>query len=57
MELLKYTSIAELVAAAEKDGSLISEIVQRDQAEQMDAEPKALFRKMRDNYHVMQESI
>lgn len=57
MELLKYLSIAELTAAAEKDGSLISEIVLRDQAEQMDAEPKALFRKMRDNYHVMQESI
>lgn len=57
MEQLKYTSIAELVAVAHREGELISQIVLQDQAEQMDAEPKTLFRKMRDNYHVMLESI
>lgn len=57
MEPLKYTSIAEIVAAATQHDEPISQIILRDQAEQMDAEPKTLFKKMRDNYHVMQESI
>lgn len=57
MERLKYTSIAELVAVSEREGELISQIVVRDQAEQMDTDPTTLFKKMRDNYHVMQESI
>ena len=57
METLKYTSIAELVNTATERGEAISQIVLRDQAEQMDTEPKVLFNKMRDNYHVMQESI
>ena len=57
METLKYTSIADLVNTATERGEAISQIVLRDQAEQMDTEPKVLFNKMRDNYHVMQESI
>lgn len=57
MEPLKYTSIAEIVAAADAHGESISQIILRDQAEQMDVEPKNLLKKMRDNYHVMQESI
>lgn len=57
MEQLKYTSIAELVDIATRQNKLISQIVIQDQAEQMDSEPKNLFRKMRANYHVMQESI
>lgn len=57
MEALKYLSIAELVDQATARGERISQIVLRDQAEQMDTEPQVLFRKMRENYHVMQESI
>lgn len=57
MEALKYLSIAELVEQATAQGERISQIVLRDQAEQMDTEPQVLFRKMRENYHVMQESI
>ena len=57
MEALKYLSIAELVDKAAAQGARISQIVLRDQAEQMDTEPQVLFRKMRENYHVMQESI
>lgn len=57
MEALKYLSIAELVDQATAQGERISQIVLRDQAEQMDTEPQVLFRKMRKNYHVMQESI
>lgn len=57
MEALKYLSIAELVDQATTQGERISQIVLRDQAEQMDTEPQVLFRKMRENYHVMQESI
>ena len=57
MEALKYLSIAELVDQATAQGARISQIVLRDQAEQMDTEPQVLFRKMRENYHVMQESI
>ena len=57
METLKYTSIAELVNVATERGELISQIVLRDQAEQMDVEPKVLFQKMRSNYQVMRESI
>lgn len=57
MEALKYLSIAELVDQAAAQGERISQIVLRDQAEQMDTEPQVLFRKMRENYHVMQESI
>lgn len=57
MEALKYLSIAELVDQAASQGKRISQIVLRDQAEQMDTEPQVLFRKMRENYHVMQESI
>lgn len=57
MEALKYLSIAELVDQAIAQGERISQIVLRDQAEQMDTEPQVLFRKMRENYHVMQESI
>ena len=57
MEALKYLSIAELVDQATAQGERISQIVLRDQAEQMDTEPQVLFRKMRENYHVMQESM
>ena len=57
MEALKYLSIAELVDAATAHGESISQIVLRDQAEQMDEEPQVLFHKMREYYHVMQESI
>lgn len=57
MEALKYLSIAELVDQATAQGARISQIVLVDQAEQMDTEPQVLFRKMRENYHVMQESI
>ena len=57
MEALKYLSMAELVDQATAQGARISQIVLRDQAEQMDTEPQVLFRKMRENYHVMQESI
>lgn len=57
MEALKYLSIAELVDQATAQSERISQIVLVDQAEQMDTEPQVLFRKMRENYHVMQESI
>lgn len=57
MEALKYLSIAELVDQATAQGERISQIVLVDQAEQMDTDPQVLFRKMRENYHVMQESI
>lgn len=57
MEPLKYTSIAELVELATERDMNISELVLYDQAKQLDEDPDYLYENMRQNYHVMLESI
>ena len=54
--MLKYESVSELTAAAEKRGVRISGLVLEDQAEAMERSPLELFEKMEIDLHVMQES-
>lgn len=57
MDLLNYTSIAELVALATEKGQNISQIVLYDQAEQLATDHNIVFDKMALNYQIMKESI
>lgn len=57
MELLNYTSIAELVALATSKNQKISELVLQDQAAQLNMDHKLVFEKMNYNYQVMKDSI
>ena len=52
-----YSSVASIVAAAEKSGLPISAIVLRQQAEQMEQTEKSVYEHMRKNYQVMTECI
>lgn len=57
MELLNYTSIAELVALASSKEQKISELVLHDQAAQLNMDQNLVFEKMLYNYQVMKNSI
>ena len=57
MELLNYTSIAELVALASSKEQKISELVLHDQAAQLNMDQNLVFEKMLYNYQVMKASI
>lgn len=57
MELLNYTSIAELVALASSKEQKISELVLHDQAAQLNMDQNLVFEKMLYNYQVMKDSI
>ena len=52
-----YSSVASIVAAAEKSGLPISAIVLRQQAEQMEQTEESIYEHMRKNYQVMAECI
>ena len=55
--MLKYESIRELVEAAEKENVKISELVLRDQAEEMETTILEVYEKMEIDFHVMAESV
>lgn len=55
--MLKYESISELVAEAEKRNIKISELVLEDQAKSMEKEPLELYEKMEISFQVMKDSI
>ena len=55
--MFTYTSIAELVEAAEKSGKKISELVLADQAESMEQRPEELFDKMSTDLDVMADAV
>ena len=52
-----YSSVASIVAAAEKSGLPISAIVLRQQAEQMEQTEESVYEHMRKNYQDMTECI
>ena len=52
-----YSSVASIVAAAEKSGLPISAIVLRQQAEQMEQTEESVYEHMRRHYQVMTECI
>lgn len=55
--MLKYESVSELVAEAEKRNIKISELVLEDQAKSMEKEPLELYEKMEISFQVMRDSI
>ncbi|MBQ6645974.1 MAG: L-serine ammonia-lyase, iron-sulfur-dependent, subunit alpha, partial [Clostridia bacterium] len=55
--MLKYDSIHELVAEAEREGCKISELVLRDQAAAMDMPAMELYEKMQLDFIIMTESV
>ncbi|MBE5837693.1 MULTISPECIES: L-serine ammonia-lyase, iron-sulfur-dependent, subunit alpha [unclassified Butyrivibrio] len=55
--MLKYESVSELVAEAEKRNIKISELVLEDQAKSMEKEPLELYEKMEISFQVMKDSI
>ncbi len=55
--MLKYESIAELVAEAEKQGIRISEVVMQDQAEAMESTTLEIYEKMEIDFQVMVSSV
>ena len=55
--MLKYESVSELVAEAEKRNIRISELVLEDQAKSMEKEPLELYEKMEISFQVMKDSI
>ncbi len=55
--MLKYDSIEELIQAALDAGTLISEVILKDQAEALESTELELYEKMELNYEVMKESI
>lgn len=55
--MLEYKSVAELVSAAEKAGATISELVLRDQAEQLELPAEALLERMSERLDVMEASV
>lgn len=55
--MLKYESVSELVAEAEKRNIKISELVLEDQAKSMEKEPLELYEKMEISFQIMEDSI
>ena len=55
--MFTYTSIAELVEAAEKSGKKISELVLADQAESMEQSQEELFDRMSTDLDVMIDAV
>lgn len=55
--MLKYESVSELVAEAEKRNIKISELVLEDQAKSMEKESLELYEKMEISFQVMRDSI
>lgn len=55
--MLEYSSVQELIDAAEKAGCDISEIALRDQAEEMGQDEVMLLRQMDRSFSVMEEAI
>ncbi|WP_289049086.1 L-serine ammonia-lyase, iron-sulfur-dependent, subunit alpha [Acidaminococcus timonensis] len=55
--MFSYSSIAELVEAAEKSGRKISELVLADQAEALEQQPEELFDKMSTDLDVMSDAV
>lgn len=55
--MLKYESVSELVAEAEKRNIKISELVLEDQAKSMEKKPLELYEKMEISFEVMKDSI
>lgn len=55
--MFSYTSIAELVEAAEKSGRKISELVLADQAKALEQKPEELFAKMSTDLDVMSDAV
>lgn len=55
--MLNYTSISELIAAAEAAGQSISRLVLADQAQQMGLEESVLYQRMLDSLKVMDHSV
>lgn len=55
--MFTYTSIAELVSAAEQQKKRISDLVLADQAEALEQTPQELFSKMTEDLYVMQEAV
>ncbi len=54
---LKYDSIAGLIDAAKENGCKISELVLKQQAEEMEQPEDVLYAQMKSNYAVMAESV
>ncbi len=55
--MLEYKSVAELVSAAENAGVTISELVLRDQAEQLELPAEALLERMSERLDIMEASV
>ena len=55
--MLEYQSISALCAAAEEAGVSLSELVLRDQAEEMELPAEVLYQRMRENLQVMRQAI
>ena len=55
--MLKYENIADLVAAATKNGQKISQLVLADQAIQMEQTEEELYEKMAENFEVMCQAV
>ncbi len=55
--LLRYDAVEELVAAAERSGKNISDVVLRDQAEQLEKPEEELYGNMAVRFSVMKEAV
>ena len=55
--MLEYQSISALCTAAEEAGVSLSELVLRDQAEEMELPAEVLYQRMRENLQVMRQAI
>ena len=55
--MLKYESIAELTAEAERLGRRISEVVLADQAEALEMSEAEVYAKMAEDFRIMRESV
>jgi L-serine dehydratase len=55
--MLKYESIGELAAEAERQGVKISDLVLNDQAEALELSPLELYEKMEMDFHIMADSV
>ena len=55
--MLEYSSIEELVKAAEDRGCKISELVLSDEAKQMEESEETVYKRMADSFKVMREAV
>lgn len=55
--MLEYSSIEELVKAAEDKGCKISEVVLADEAKQMEESEEAIYKRMAESFRVMREAV